>query len=84
MVQQKLSKDVVSGHPMDVVGAMTQGQIGYMLQQKLMNHFKKMGLNMQVCTILNHVIVDKNDPEFIDDNASTLSAIFYPKKKPKK
>jgi len=70
MVQQKLSQDVVPAHSMDVVGAMTQGQIGYMLQQTLMNHFKKMGINMPVCTILNQVIVDKNDPEFIGENAS--------------
>ena len=70
MVQQKLSQDVVPAHSMDVVGAMTQGQIGYMLQQTLMNHFKKMGLNVSVCTILNQVIVDKNDPEFIGENAS--------------
>jgi len=70
MVQQKLSQDVVPAHPMDVVGAMTQGQIGYMLQQTLMNHLKGMGLNIPVCTILNQVIVDKNDPEFFDDNAS--------------
>jgi carbamate kinase len=33
MVQQKLAQDIVPAHPMDVVGAMTQGQIGYMLQQ---------------------------------------------------
>jgi len=70
MVQQKLSRDVVPAHSMDVVGAMTQGQIGYMLQQTLMNHFKKMGLNVPVCTILNQVIVDKNDPEFLGENAS--------------
>jgi len=70
MVQQKLSQDVVPAHSMDVVGAMTQGQIGYMLQQTLMNHFKKMGINVPVCTILNQVIVDKNDPEFLGENAS--------------
>jgi len=70
MVQQKLSQNVVPAHSMDVVGAMTQGQIGYMLQQTLMNHFKKMGLTVPVCTILNQVIVDKNDPEFLGENAS--------------
>src|SRR5665648_913494 len=70
MVQQKLSQDVVPAHSMDVVGAMTQGQIGYMLQQTLMNHFKKMGLNVPVCTILNQVIVDKNNTELIGKNVS--------------
>ncbi len=70
MVQQKVAEDIVPAHPMDVVGAMTQGQIGYMLQQTLMNHLKKMGIKKSVCTILNQVLVDKNDPEFIGENAS--------------
>jgi carbamate kinase len=70
MVQQKLSTDSVPAHPMDVVGAMTQGQIGYMLQQTLINHLKKIGVEIPVCAIINQVLVDKNDPEFFDDNAS--------------
>jgi len=70
MVQQKLAEDVVPAHPMDVVGAMTQGQIGYMLQQTLRNHLKRMGLNIPVCTILNQVLIDKDDPEFFGDKAS--------------
>ncbi|HER24701.1 MAG TPA: carbamate kinase [Candidatus Atribacteria bacterium] len=70
MVQQKLSQEVVPAHPMDVVGAMTQGQIGYMLQQTLINHLKKMALDVPVCAIINQVLVDKNDPEFFGDKAS--------------
>ena len=70
MVQQKLAQDVVPAHSMDIVGAMTQGQIGYMLQQTLMNHFKKKEINIPICAILNQVIVDKNDPEFDGENAS--------------
>ncbi|GAB4113326.1 MAG: carbamate kinase [Candidatus Caldatribacteriota bacterium] len=70
MVQQKLAEDVVPAHPMDVVGAMTQGQIGYMLQQTLRNHLKKMNLDIPVCAIVNQVLVDKNDPEFFGDKAS--------------
>jgi len=84
MVQQKLSRDVVPAHSMDVVGAMTQGQIGYMLQQTLMNHFKKMGLNVPVCSILNQVIVDKNDPEFIGENASKPVGNFLTEEEAKK
>jgi len=70
MVQQKLSTDSVPAHPMDVVGAMTQGQIGYMLQQTLINHLRKIGVEMPVCAIINQVLVDKNDPEFFGDKAS--------------
>jgi len=70
MVQQKLAQDIVPAHPMDVVGAMTQGQIGYMLQQTLINHLKKMDLDIPVCAIINQVLVDKNDPEFFGEKAS--------------
>ena len=70
MVQQKLAQDIVPAHPMDVVGAMTQGQIGYMLQQTLINHLKKMDLDVPVCAIINQVLVDKNDPEFFGEKAS--------------
>jgi len=68
----------------NVVGAMTQGQIGYMLQQTLMNHFKKMGINVPVCTILNQVIVDKNDPEFLGENASKPVGNFLTEEEAKK
>ena len=70
MVQQKLAQDIVPAHPMDVVGAMTQGQIGYMLQQTLINHLKKMDLDIPVCAIINQVLVDRNDPEFFGEKAS--------------
>ena len=70
MVQQKLSQDVVPAHPMYIVGAMTQGQIGYMLQQTLMNHLKNIDLDVPVCAIINQVLVDKNDPEFFGEKAS--------------
>lgn len=70
MVQQKVAEDIVPAHPMDVVGAMTQGQIGYMLQQTLVNHLKEKKINKSVCTLLNQVLVDRNDPEFEGENAS--------------
>jgi carbamate kinase len=70
MVQQKAAEDIVPAHPMDVVGAMTQGQIGYMLQQTLVNHLKGKKIKKSVCTLLNQVLVDRDDPEFEGENAS--------------
>ena len=70
MLQQKAARHIVPAHPMDVLGAMTQGQIGYMLQQTLLNHLKEMNINKSVCAIINQVLVNKNDSEFIGDNAS--------------
>ncbi|NLL61926.1 MAG: carbamate kinase [Candidatus Atribacteria bacterium] len=79
MVQQKAAQNIVPAHPMDVVGAMTQGQIGYMLQQTLMNHLNEKNIKKPVCVLLNQVLVDSNDPEFIGENASKPVGNFLTK-----
>jgi carbamate kinase len=70
MVQQEAGKALVPGQTMDIVGAMTQGQIGYMLQQTLMNHLQDAGIIKPVLAVVNQVLVDKDDPEFFGDVAS--------------
>jgi carbamate kinase len=70
MVQQELGKNTVPPHPIDILGAMTQGQIGYMLQQTLREHLTKIEINKPVCALINQVLVDPNDPEFFGDKAS--------------
>lgn len=50
--------------PMDLCGADTQGAIGYMLQQNLLNEFKRRGLNKKVVTIVTQVEVSADDPAF--------------------
>jgi len=70
MVQQEAGKDAVPPHPLDVVGAMTQGQIGYMLQQSLTNALRDLGVAAPVCAVVNQVLVDEGDPEFSGDTAS--------------
>ncbi|MFQ5555087.1 MAG: carbamate kinase, partial [Acidimicrobiia bacterium] len=50
--------------PLDVCGADTQGAIGYMLQQNLLNDFRLMGIDKRVSTVVTQVEVDRNDPAF--------------------
>lgn len=50
--------------PLDFCGADTQGAIGYMLQQNLVNDFRQRGINKSVATIVTQVEVDANDPAF--------------------
>lgn len=66
MVQQEAAKDKVPAMPMDVVGAMTQGQIGYMIQQILRNLLVEEGIDLPVTTIVTQVVVSKDDPDFED------------------
>lgn len=49
---------------LDVCGADTQGAIGYALQQNLYNHFRELGIDRPVATIVTQTEVDPNDPAF--------------------
>jgi carbamate kinase len=64
LIQNALAAKTVAPMPMDVCGAMSQGQIGYMLEQSLLNHFHKRKLDVPVVTILTQVAVDAKDKAF--------------------
>ncbi len=61
LVQQEVGKEQVPPQPMDVVGAMTQGQIGYMLQATLTDAMRELEFSRPVVSIVNRVRVDEND-----------------------
>jgi carbamate kinase len=50
--------------PLDYCGADTQGAIGYMLQQNLVNDFRQRGIDKNVVTVVTQVEVDAADPAF--------------------
>ena len=50
--------------PLDYCGADTQGAIGYMLQQNLVNDFRQRGIDKSVVTVVTQVEVDADDPAF--------------------
>ncbi|MBN1684393.1 MAG: carbamate kinase [Gammaproteobacteria bacterium] len=52
----------VTPYPLDVLGAESQGMIGYMIQQELGNQLP----NKSVVTLLTQVVVDQDDPAFGD------------------
>ena len=66
LIQQEAGASQVPPMNLDAVGAMTQGQIGYMMLQTLTNEIKKSGLDNKVVSVVNQVLVDKNDPAFKD------------------
>jgi len=51
--------------PLDVCGADTQGAIGYLLQQNLINDLRSRGIDKGVVTVVTQVEVDRNDPAFL-------------------
>ena len=67
---------------MDFANAMTQGWIGYMIQQALSNELKRRGIGKHVVTIVNQVLVDKNDPAF--QNPTKYVGPYYDEETAKK
>ncbi|MHA1304363.1 MAG: carbamate kinase [Candidatus Heimdallarchaeaceae archaeon] len=63
--------------PLFVCGAMSQGQIGYMISMTLQNEFKRRNKDIDVVTISTRVVVDKNDPGFT--NPTKPIGRFYTK-----
>jgi carbamate kinase len=64
LIQQEEADDRVPAQSMHACGAMSQGQIGYMLQQVLQNLLKAEGINQDVMTVITQVMVDSEDPAF--------------------
>jgi carbamate kinase len=52
--------------PLDVLVAMTEGSLGYILQQSLLNQLRKKELRRYVVTVVTQVLVDEHDPAFLD------------------
>jgi carbamate kinase len=78
LIQQEEGKDLVPAQPLDVLDAMTQGQIGYMFQNRLQNAFHNVGKDIPIATLITQVLVDRKDPDFI--NPSKPVGPFYTEK----
>ena len=63
--------------PFAECGAMSQGYIGYHLQQSIRTELKHRGINKDVATVITEVVVDKNDEAF--KNLSKPVGMFYSK-----
>lgn len=97
LLQQEFAKNVPN-LPMHTVVAMTQGQIGYMLQQALQNEFIKLKKNKKIVSLITQTVVAEKDskltkipptkpigPFFTESEAKKLrnnTNHFYKKVKP--
>ncbi|ACB07996.1 carbamate kinase [Candidatus Korarchaeum cryptofilum] len=64
LLQQEAGSSQVPAMPLHACGAMSQGLIGYMIQQSLINELRKAGIDMPVATVVTQVLVDRNDRAF--------------------
>ena len=63
--------------PFDVCGAMSQGYIGYQLQQMLDNENLLRGIDVPVSTVITQVVVDRDDPAFLHPT-KPIGAFYSP------
>jgi len=64
-IKQEESAEIVPAQSLAACGAMPQGQIGWMIQNRVSAYLKKAGLDRSVCTVVTQVVVD-DDPDFED------------------
>ncbi len=68
--------------PFDVCGAMSQGYIGYQIQQSLRDALRNRNRNVPVVTLVTQVIVDEHDKAF--QNPTKPIGPFYTEEEAKK
>ena len=64
VLASETASGVTPAMPFDVCGAMSQGYIGYHIQQCLKYALNRDNRNVPVVTVATQIIVDRNDPAF--------------------
>ena len=64
LLRTELSRDKVPELPLEICVADTEGEIGYMIQQTMVNNLQREQIKKCAVTILTQVIVDKDDNAF--------------------
>ncbi len=62
LLRSERASDVVYSQTLDVCGAASQGEIGYLLAQSLRNEFAVAGLDMPVVSLVTQTVVSADDP----------------------
>ena len=80
--QNEEAKDVVPQMPLDILSAETQGFMGYMIEQELLNELNKLGIDKKVVTMVTRVEVSREDERFKDPSKPV--GAFYTAEEAKK
>lgn len=64
LLSSETAKDVVPPMPLEVCGSMSQGYIGYHIQQAFGHELAKHGVDVPVVALVTQTIVDGTDPSF--------------------
>jgi carbamate kinase len=64
LLQNELTRDSVPSMPLDVLVANTEGFLGYVMQQALLNQLRRREITRYVVTMITQVLVERDDPAF--------------------
>jgi len=62
LIRNEQASHQVPPSPLNVIVADTQGSIGYIIQQQLVNKLRAAGIKKNVVTVVTQVVVDPEDP----------------------
>jgi carbamate kinase len=66
MHQTEMARSEVPPLPLDALVAQTEGSLGYLLQQALLNELRRREIRRFVVTVVTQVKVDRDDPAFLE------------------
>ncbi len=81
-LQNEIASDKTPPMPLDVCGAMSQGQIGYILLQGLCRELCRRNIEKEAAAIVTRIQVDKDDPAF--QNPTKPIGSFYDREEAEK
>jgi carbamate kinase len=65
LLQNEAAREIVPPVPLDVCDADSEGSIGYMIQQEMVNRLRGLEENRPVVSVITQVVVDAADPGFV-------------------
>jgi len=64
LLQTELTREQIPAMPLDVLVAYTEGSLGYIMQQAMINQLNRRSKHRFVVTVVSQVVVDRHDPAF--------------------
>ena len=64
LLRAELAKEEIPPMPLDVLVAETAGNLGYIMQQAMLNQLRRRQMERWVVTVISQVLVDQDDPAF--------------------
>ncbi|MGQ9616445.1 MAG: carbamate kinase [Spirochaetota bacterium] len=65
LLMTELTAEQVPPMPLDVLVAQTEGSLGYIMQQAILNQLAKTRRSQRVVTVVTQVLVNRDDPAFL-------------------